>query len=134
MRIFTNWPQQAGLMLGESSSIKKGGFSCQWLGNVDMHMTAKCDQNIACGSRVMNISLTANGWTGGRMDGHSDYCKFGNFRENFIFANSVKRHISHVKKLRTWHDLPSSVKDKELSPFLEAFIFAKLRIREVSRK
>ena len=21
------------------------------------------------------------------------YCKFGNFRENFIFANSIKRHI-----------------------------------------
>ena len=25
------------------------------------------------------------------------YCKFGNFRENFIFANSVKRHICDVK-------------------------------------
>ena len=27
----------------------------------------------------------------------NDYCKFGNFRENFIFANSVKRHICDVK-------------------------------------
>ena len=26
------------------------------------------------------------------------YCRFGNFRENFIFANSIKRHISDVKK------------------------------------
>ena len=25
------------------------------------------------------------------------YCKFGNFRVNFIFANSVKRHICDVK-------------------------------------
>ena len=25
-----------------------------------MHMYTKCDQNIPCGSRVMNISLTAN--------------------------------------------------------------------------
>ena len=26
-----------------------------------------------------------------------DYCKFRNFRENFIFTNSVKRHICDVK-------------------------------------
>ena len=25
------------------------------------------------------------------------YCKFRNFRENFIFANSIKRHICDVK-------------------------------------
>ena len=25
------------------------------------------------------------------------YCRFGNFRENFIFANSIKRHIRDVK-------------------------------------
>ena len=25
------------------------------------------------------------------------YCRFGNFRENFIFSNSIKRHISDVK-------------------------------------
>ena len=29
------------------------------------------------------------------------YCRFGNFRENFIFANSIKRHISDVKKIAT---------------------------------
>ena len=27
----------------------------------------------------------------------ANYCKFGNFRENFIFANSVKRHVWDVK-------------------------------------
>ena len=27
-----------------------------------------------------------------------EYCKFGNFRENYIFANNVKKHICDVKK------------------------------------
>ena len=57
MNIFTNayGRTEAGLMLSKPSSIKKGGYGCQWLGNVDMHMRAKFDQNIPCGSRVMNI-------------------------------------------------------------------------------
>ena len=55
-----------------------------------------------------------------------EYCKFGNFRENFIFANSINRHICDVK--------PSSVNDRVISPFREDFIFTKLRICEVSRK
>ena len=33
------------------------------------------------------------------------YCKSGNFRENFIFTNSVERHICDVKKSRLGHDL-----------------------------
>ena len=37
------------------------------------------------------------------------YCKFGNFREHFISANSVKRHICHVEKSRLGCDLPASV-------------------------
>ena len=61
-------------------------------------------------------------------------CKFGNFRENFIFANSVKSHICDVKNSRLWHDLPISVKDRMISPFREGYIFTKLRICEVSRK
>ena len=28
---------------------------------------------------------------------YSLYCKFGNFRENFIFANNVKIHICDVQ-------------------------------------
>ena len=39
-------------------------------------------------------------------------CKFGNLRENFIFVNSLKRHICDVKILRLGHDLPISVKDR----------------------
>ena len=29
------------------------------------------------------------------------YCRFGNFRENFIFANSILKDISDVKKIAT---------------------------------
>ena len=36
---------------------------------------------------------------------YSLYCKFGNFRENFIFANSGKRRICHNRKSRLRHDL-----------------------------
>ena len=39
----------------------------------------------------------------------SRYRKFRNFCENFIFANSVKRHVCHVKNLRIGHDLATSV-------------------------
>ena len=63
---------------------------------------------------------------------HGNYCKSGNFRENFIFANSVKRHICDTKNSRPGHDLPASVNDSVISPFFEDFIFTKLRICEVS--
>ena len=62
------------------------------------------------------------------------YCKFGNFRENFIFANNVKRHICDVKNLRLGHNLTILVNDRVISPLHEGFIFTKLRIYEVSRK
>ena len=45
----------------------------------------------------------------------SDYCKFGNFHDNFIFANCIKRHSCDVKNLPLGHDLPSSVNDKMIS-------------------
>ena len=48
-------------------SIKKGGFGCQWLGNVDMHMYVKCDKIYHVFQRVMNIFTT------GRTGSHSDY-------------------------------------------------------------
>ena len=34
---------------------KTGDFACQYLGDVAMKMHAKFDQNIPCGSRVINI-------------------------------------------------------------------------------
>ena len=61
------------------------------------------------------------------------YCKSGNFRENFIFANSVKRHICDIKNLRLGHDLPISLNDRVIPPFREDFIFKKLRLCEVSQ-
>ena len=46
----------------------------------------------------------------------------GNFRENFIFANSAKIHICDVKHSRLWNDLPSSVNYRVISPFSEGLI------------
>ena len=60
--------------------------------------------------------------------------KFGNFRENFIFANSIKRHISDVKNSRIRQDLPLSINDRVILPFREGFIFTKLRICEAYAK
>ena len=51
------------------------------------------------------------------------YFKFGNFRENLIFAYGVKRHICDVKNSRQRHDLPISVNDRVISPFHEGFSF-----------
>ena len=59
---------------------------------------------------------------------------FENFRENFIFKKSVKRHICHLKNVRLWHDLPTWVNDRVISPFREALMFTNLCVREVSRK
>ena len=38
-----------------------------------------------------------------------DHVKFKTFRENFIFAYIVIRHICDVRNWRLWHDLPTSV-------------------------
>ena len=54
---------------------------------------------------------------------HAEYCKFGNFCETFIFAISAKRHICEIKILPLGHDLPISVNDRVISPFLEGFTF-----------
>ena len=62
------------------------------------------------------------------------YCRFGNFPENFIFANSIKRHISDVKNSRLRKDLPISVNDRVIKPFQEGFIFMKLCENEVLAK
>ena len=56
------------------------------------------------------------------------YCKFGNFRENFIFENGTKRQICDVKNSQQRHDLPISVNVRVISPFYEGFNFMKLRI------
>ena len=62
----------------------------------------------------------------------SKYCKFGNFRENLIFANRVESHICHIENSRLEYDLPAPVNDRKILTFRKGFIFTKLRIREVS--
>ena len=44
-----------------------------------------------------------------------NYCSFGNFRENFIFANSIKTHTSDVKNSRLRQDLPISINGSDFA-------------------
>ena len=57
------------------------------------------------------------------------YCKFGNFRDNSIFMNSVKRHICDFQNSRLMHDLPISINDRVILPFNKGFMrsFAKIK-------
>ena len=50
-------------------------------------------------------------------------CKFVNFREHFIFANSIKRHICHIQISRLGHNLHISVKDRVIFAILGGFYF-----------
>ena len=61
------------------------------------------------------------------------YCKFENFRENFIFANGVKRHICDVKNLRQRQDLPISVNHRVISPFHEGFFHETSHMRSFNK-
>ena len=49
-------------------------------------------------------------------------------------SESVKRAIRHVKNLGLWHDLPTSVNGRVISPLPEGFIFIKhpIGIRKTS--
>ena len=60
------------MTLRKPSSIQKCCYTCQWLDNADMHLYAKLEKNIPCGSRVMSI-FTNYYWTDGQIDSHSDY-------------------------------------------------------------
>ena len=65
------------------------------------------------------------------LDVHQQYCRFGNFRENFIFANSIKRHTSDVKNSRIRQDFSISITTVILpfreGLFLRNFAYAKYR-------
>ena len=60
------------------------------------------------------------------------YCKFENFRENFIFAKIVERHtcICGIKSLRLELGLPISVNNREISPFRKGLFYENLNPRE----
>ena len=70
------------------------------------------------------------------LDCSPKYSKFRNFRKNFLFENSVKRHICDVKYSLLRHVLPISVNDRVSSSFREGFLgetshvrcFAKLKL------
>ena len=49
--------------------------------------------------------------------------KFRNFRDIFILANNVKRHIYDVKNSQVGHGLPISVIKRVILPFFEGFYF-----------
>ena len=53
--------------------------------------------------------------------------------ENFIFANSVKRHICDVKNSRLRHDLLTSRNDIMVSPLREDFIFTFAKIKTIAK-
>ena len=60
------------------------------------------------------------------------YCKSGNFRENSIFANSVKRHICVVKiGTRAWC---TYISKRVILLFCQDSIFTNFPICEVSQK
>ena len=64
-------------------------------------------------------------------------CKSGNFREDFIFADSVKRHICDAKISRLGHDFTISENDsdfREMILFSRNFAYAKFREYKPSRK
>ena len=61
------------------------------------------------------------------------FCKSRNFRENFIFENSVKKHICDAKYSRLVHCFSISVNDSVISQFHEDFIFTKFRISEIRK-
>ena len=86
-----------------------------WLPGCNFNWKSMCKQNIPS-SDCSWLSLIKN------------YCKSGNLCENFIFANSVKRHTCDVKNPRLGHDLPISVMDSVIWRFGKDFNFTKLRI------
>ena len=61
------------------------------------------------------------------------YCKFGNFREKIIIANSIKRHICDVGNLRLGLDIPISAYDRVILPLPEGFNFRKLRMQSFAK-
>ena len=52
-------------------------------------------------------------------------CKFRHLGYDFIFPNSMKRHICDIRKFEIRHDLPAAVLDRVILSLREGFIFMK---------
>ena len=88
---------------------------------------------VGCPDIIINTSICMKNTTSpNQCKLYSVYTVDSEFRDNFIFAKSIKRHISNVKNLRIRQDLPISIYERMILPFREGFISTKLR--EVSRK
>ena len=57
-----------------------------------------------------------------RRSNNMSYCKFENFRKNFIFTSSIKRHICDVKNSQPGHDLPILTSTKNASLIITDFL------------
>ena len=76
------------------------------------------------GRSVAHIHITIQHAKVGYKSRHKNsYCKFGKFRENFNFANSVKRHIRRVSNSRLGHELTTSFNDRLISTFREVCFY-----------
>ena len=51
------------------------------------------------------------------------YTKFRNFRDNFVFAKSIKRHLSDAQNSRLRHDLLISVNNRVIMLFREGYFY-----------
>ena len=63
-----------------------------WVDAMEVPLEASLDLDVL----IPTAMYTSTDWGG-------KYCKFGHFRENFIFVNSVIRHICQVKNSRLGH-------------------------------
>ena len=60
------------------------------------------------------------------------YCKSGNFCENFIVGNSVKRHFCDAKNSQLGHDLHISVNNRVISAFRKDFFRESITLAKIS--
>ena len=98
---------------------------CQTVGNLMPWLISFCIVDFISMFLFVSVLISRHQGTMG------PYCKFGKFRENFIFANSIKRHICDSQSSGLRHGLHVSVNNRLNLLFREGFIFTKLRICEV---
>ena len=61
------------------------------------------------------------------------YCKLGNFRKNFIFAKSLKRHTCDVQNSQLSHDLPKSQRQSDFTISRGSYFQETLHMRSFTK-